>query len=221
MPLLEAGLQHVRGLAREAATERSVLLLLGLSSTAMWVQAAIASAQFSDSPAVKAWAIIVGVVSSVLCAFYLLLDNMTLHRLGFAMLVAWCVLHVQPSSRGAAAAARALPLVSVVRCCVSLARSWWCQGIAISFVPSSFISTVNGFVSTWSSVFLAFYFVRLTRAPNDLLPVPSTEPHDDAEPGLGGPTTAYLSADSGGLPLDSNGPRLGPGPSETFRHTPA
>lgn len=179
VPTLEQAWQQAVGMAQDAPRERSVLLLLGLTSTAMWVQAAICAARFNDAPSTEAWAIIVGVVSSVLCAFYLLLENLSLHRLGFAALLA----------------------------------GWWLQGAALSFVPSAFINSLNGFLATWASVFLALYFVRLTRAPGDLIPVPSAEPPD--EPGMEGPTTAYL-----GAPDDVHG-RLGADVSEAFRHTPA
>lgn len=55
----------------------------------------------------------------------------------------------------------------------TLLACWWLQGIAISFVPSQFISTCNGFAATWASAFLAFHFLRKNRDPRDLLPVPS------------------------------------------------
>ena len=92
VPALDTALHTVREMARDAPPDRAVLVMLALSSTLMWVQAAISAALYGDTPATKAWAIIVGVVSSVLCAFFLLLEGLTIHRLGFAMLMAawWC-----------------------------------------------------------------------------------------------------------------------------------
>lgn len=194
---VDAVLMELFSAARNAPSERPLLCGLALSSTAMWVEAAICTASYpGEHPAVKAWAIIVGVVSSVLCAFYLLLPNVSLHQHGFAALLA----------------------------------AWWCQGVAISFVPSSYIRTCNGFLSTWCSVFLAFYFLRETHGPRDLQPVPTAE--DDSElPGFGGPTSVYISHGGGsgeGLARDPTegfsadaGPslRVGPPPTEGFRHT--
>ena len=91
-----------------------------------------------------------------------------------------------------------------------LLASWWCQGIALSFVPNTFIGSVNGFVATWTSVGLAFYFLRTTRSPNDLLPIPSAPPDEE---GLGGPTTEYRAASDG--PSKGSMSGFGPeGPSE-------
>ena len=42
----------------------------------------------------------------------------------------------------------------------ALLSGWWCQGIAISFVPTHYIGTLNGFIATWASVFLTAYFLR-------------------------------------------------------------
>jgi len=36
--------------------------------------------------------------------------------------------------------------------------TWWMQGLVISFVPTAFTGSVNGFVSVWLSLFLAAYF---------------------------------------------------------------
>ena len=36
--------------------------------------------------------------------------------------------------------------------------AWWMQGLVISFVPTAFTGSVNGFVSVWLSLFLAAYF---------------------------------------------------------------
>ena len=114
--------------------------------------------------------------------------------------------------------------------------------MALSFVPSSFIGSINGFLSTWASVVLAAYFLRLTRSPRDLLPVPSAEPPDE----VGGAyaTTYHAAAGSSdtpeafpstvihsGLGLDGTWasksahaaepqPRMGPSATESFRHTP-
>jgi hypothetical protein len=77
--------------------------------------AAVALGQASwEHPAVKAWALIVGLVSFIMCSVYLLFEEATTHRLAFAL---------------------------------SLAL-WWAQAIAFSFVPTSFISTMNGFAAT-------------------------------------------------------------------------
>ena len=205
--LVDKAFVTLRELAHEAPRERVVLMILALTSTAMWVHAAISAAMYGDSPSTKAWAIIVGVVSSVLCTFYLLLDKSPSgfsaphDQMGFAVLLA----------------------------------AWWCQGIALSFVPSSFIGTINGFVCTWASVFLALYFLRITRGPRDMEPVPSAPPDEE---GLGGPTTEYVSGDApasatgmassmtfhGGAmasgPKLMEAPRLpGPGEAKAFRHT--
>ena len=125
----------------------------------MWVEAAVQFAAYpNEHPATKTLAIIVGVVSSVLCAFYLLLDKISLHQSGFATILA----------------------------------VWWLPAIALSFVPSSFIRTCNGFASTWISVFLALYHLRLARGPHDLEAVPSAEPEDEVlGAGFCGPTTSY------------------------------
>lgn len=167
VPPVDEALRMIRDMSRAADPERTVLLLLALTSTACWVQAAICVGKYHDTPATKAWAIIVGVVSMLLCTFYLLLENLTLHRLGFAMLLAL----------------------------------WWCQGIAFSFVPNTFISSMNGFISTWTSVGLAVYFLRTTRSPRELLP---TAPPD--EEGLGGPTTTYHA--HGEAPADEAGQEI-------------
>ena len=183
---VDLALRDVRDMARNASPERPLLLALALSSTAVWVQAAISLASYpNEHPAVKAWAIIVGVTSSVLCAFYLLLPNMSLHQHGFAALLA----------------------------------VWWCQGIAISFVPSLFMSTCNGFASTWLSAFLAVYFMRTTHSNRDLHgSLPTVDPDDsDLGPGFAGPTTAYQAA--GGASGEELAGKLGPPAAESFRHT--
>ena len=103
--------------------------------------------------------------------------------------------------------------------------------VALSFVPNSFIGSINGFITCWSSVFLAFYFLRTTRTPHDLLPVPSAPPDED---GLGGPTTTYHEAaspegldgtwgasGSGSRVVQTEPPRLGQEPAKAFRHTPS
>ena len=104
--------------------------------------------------------------------------------------------------------------------------------VALSFVPNSFIGSINGFVTCWSSVFLAFYFLRTTRTPHDLLPVPSAPPDEE---GLGGPTTVYHEAvgssegldgtwaasGSGSHVVQTEPPRLGQESAKAFRHTPA
>jgi hypothetical protein len=205
VPAFDALLRQLQTMAHESAHERTVLIVLSLLSTAVWVEAAIALGRFpGEHPAVKAWAIVVGVVSMVLCAFYLLLDNLQIHKLGFAALLA----------------------------------VWWCQGVAISFVPSTYMFTCNGFISTWASSFVAFYFLHSTRSPRDLLPIPAAEPGDEGlGAGFGGPTTTYQAADatdgfSQRIGIDSVGrggnpwvdpskpiPKLGPAPPETFRHT--
>ena len=182
VPLVDSALRDAHAVARAAPRERTLLVMLAATSTAMWVQAAICASMYADATATKAWAIIVGVVSSVLCTFYLLLENLSLHQTGFALLVA----------------------------------AWWLQGVCISFVPSSFIGSMNGFISTWASVFLAFYFLRTVRSPHDLLP---TAPPD--EEGLGGPTTDYHEAPEEGVPLPDAPTRLGPSEPQAFRHTPA
>ena len=184
VPLLESALQTLRAMGRSAPPERTTLMMLAISSTAMWVQAALAAALYVDAPATKAWAIIVGVVSSVLCSFYLLLEGLALHRLGFAMLLA----------------------------------GWWCQGIALSFGPNSFTATVNGYLSTWISTFLAFYLVRTVRSANELQPIPSAPPDDE---GLGGPTTDYVAGDSPELALEGTYNQLPPKPAEPSSLEPA
>ena len=40
---------------------------------------------------------------------------------------------------------------------------WWLQGVAISFVPAVYNGSVNGFVCTWISVGLAFYYASVSR----------------------------------------------------------
>jgi hypothetical protein len=65
-----------------------VVCLLALTSTAVWVQAAIALAQTNDHVATTTWAIIVGVVSFIICAFYLLMEHSQSNRGSFAMLLA-------------------------------------------------------------------------------------------------------------------------------------
>lgn len=200
VPVVDTAFREVQNLARDAPAERPVLMLLALSATAMWVEAAISLGRAPhEHGAVKAWAIIVGVVSMIMCAFYLLLNNLALHRGGFAALLAL----------------------------------WWCQGIAITFIPSSYMGTCNGYVSTWASVFLALYFAHATHSPHDLVAIPAAPP-DDEGPGLGGPTTTYHAAEdssegfSDGLkpggpyhyPGSAPALHLGPAPTEGFRHTP-
>ena len=153
---IEAGLVDALEQVRSASPDRAALLALAFSSTAVWVQAAITLGRAPmDHPGAMAWAIIIGVVSSVMCAFYLLLSNFAIHRFGFAALMA----------------------------------CWWLQGIAVSFVPSGFTGTINGYISCWVSVLIAAYFLRTSRSPRDLEPVPTAPP----EEGLGGPTTEYMS----------------------------
>ena len=176
VPMVDSIVRDIRAMGRAAPRERTVLVLLAVTSTAVWVQAAISAAMSPDAPATKAWAIIVGVVSSVLCTVCLLLESFATNQMGFALLIA----------------------------------GWWLQGIGISFVPSSFIGSVNGFVCTWASVFLPLYFLRTVRSPHDLLP---TAPPDDE--GLGGPTTTYHEA----AEEDAADARFGPDASTTFRHT--
>lgn len=202
VPGVDASLEDAAATVRSQPTERTVLVLLALSSTAVWVEAAVTlGSQPADHPGAKSWAIVIGVVSSVMCAFHLLLSS-PINRLGFATLMA----------------------------------AWWCQGIAVSFMPSGFIDTVNGFVATWASVLLAAYFLRSTRSPRDLEPIPSAEPED----GSGGPTTSYVSQDppdpsdgfSGTLSTLGTGSlaaslgslgaglgKLGPDTPNQFRHT--
>jgi len=92
VPLIDGALSTLHEFARNAPEERSLLCMLGLSSTAVWVQAAVCASQYGDYMGVKAWAIIVGVVSFMFCAFYLLLDEAPSHRLAIAsLLAAWWV----------------------------------------------------------------------------------------------------------------------------------
>jgi hypothetical protein len=187
---VDIALRELFEVAQNAPRDRPVLCALALTSTAMWVEAAIHVAALpNEHTAVKTWAIIVGVVSSVMCAFYLLLEKISLHQSAFATILAF----------------------------------WWCQGIAISFVPSSFMRTCNGFLTTWLSVGLALYHLRLTRGTHDLEPVATSEPDD---PGFSGPTTSYSCGNAGsggGLGEDRSGsaPSLqkGPPPVAEFRHT--
>lgn len=153
VPVVDVAANQLLALARDAPSERTVLVSLALTSTAVWVQAAICVGQAPEHAAIKAWAIIVGVVSFLICVFYLLLDEAPRHRVGFALLLA----------------------------------AWWMQGVALSFVPSSFMATLNGFGFTWASVLLAFYFLRSNEVTREL--IPPAEPADDGEP-----TTTYLAA---------------------------
>jgi len=66
--------------------------MLALSSTAVWVQAAVCASQYGDYVGSKAWAIIVGVVSFMFCASYLVFAGAADHRAGFGgLLAAWWV----------------------------------------------------------------------------------------------------------------------------------
>lgn len=69
VPALEGVVQQAVTASAHAPPERTVLLGLGVSSTAVWVGAAISATLYGDGPATHVWAIIVGVISSVLCAF--------------------------------------------------------------------------------------------------------------------------------------------------------
>ena len=40
--------------------------------------------------------------------------------------------------------------------------AWWLQGLIISFIPTAFIGSLNGFVSTWASIVLCGYFLALS-----------------------------------------------------------
>jgi hypothetical protein len=115
VPPFDHAVTQLQALARGAPKERTILCYLALTSTAVWITAAVALGQASrEHPAVKAWALIVGLVSFIMCSVYLLFEEATTHRLAFAL---------------------------------SLAL-WWAQAIAFSFVPTSFISTMNGFAAT-------------------------------------------------------------------------
>jgi len=157
VPAIDAAFRALRA-AIASSTERACVCSLAATSTMMWAQAAISLAEYpKEHAATKTWAVLVGLVSMLLCGFYLLLAGLAVHRFPFAT---------------------ALLL-------------WWLQGIALSFVPSAFISSMNGFVSTWASAFLAVYFLRVVRDPRDLIPIPSAPPDEE---GLGGPTTTYHAA---------------------------
>ncbi len=206
VPAFDTAISHVHALARGAPRERTILVGLAVSSTvckaararaasparhqhtsrpqphsracppcaralglsarlpcscarqAVWVEAAVTLGMAPhEHPATKCWALIVGLVSFIMCAVYLFFDQATSHRLAFAILLA----------------------------------TWWVQGIALSFVPTSFISTLNGFIATWASAVLAVYFTRTNEMSRELAPVPSAPPDED---GLGVPTTTYVAA---------------------------
>lgn len=158
VPPFELAVMQLQAIARGAPKERSLLVGLALTSTAVWVMAAVSLGQLGEEhPATKSWALIVGLVSFVMCAVYLFFDAATTHRLAFASMLAL----------------------------------WWVQGVALSFVPTSFIGTINGFGATWASAALAFAFLRSNDITRELAPVPSAPPDDD---GLGVPTTTYVAA---------------------------
>ena len=115
VPPFDHAVTQLQALARGAPKDRTALCCLALTSTALWIAAAVSLGQASwEHPAVKAWALIVGLVSFIMCSVYLLFEEATTHRLAFAL---------------------------------SLAL-WWAQAIAFSFVPTSFMSTMNGFAAT-------------------------------------------------------------------------
>ena len=164
VPAFDQAVMTLTAMAREAPSERTALVALALTSTAMWVQAAISVGQVNEHVAVKAWAIIVGVVSFVICVFYLLLEHAPSHRVGFALLLAaWSdpagpsldplTLIPRPNPDTQHHAAHSETPCRCVHACGERARARgprrWSQGVALSFVPSHFVMTLNGFASTW------------------------------------------------------------------------
>ena len=110
VPEFERIVAQLSALARAAPKDRLALFLLGCTSTVVWIEAAISIGFWDEHTAVKAWGIVVGVVSSVLCSLFLLMENAPMNQHGFAALL-W---------------------------------AWWLQGVAMSFIPNQFISTVRG-----------------------------------------------------------------------------
>jgi hypothetical protein len=142
-PLVSEPLGRMVAALRGAGAERSVLILLCASSTAVWVSASVALGRYPDIACdptthecmhyngIKVWAICVGVVSMGACGVYLTLEAASPY--GYSLALAQSV--------------------------------WWLQGLAISFVPSVFGGGVNGWACTWLSVGLAGYFASLSRNP--------------------------------------------------------
>ena len=62
---------------------------------------------------------------------------------------------------------------------------WWVQGIVISFFPSEFTASVNGYFSLWASVAVAFYYALTIHGPPGVVS-PAFQPISQTEGGWPG-----------------------------------
>jgi len=135
-----------------------VLMLLCATSTAVWVSASVALGKYPDVNCdARTMDCHNGLKVWAIC-------------IGVASMMA-CVAFLAHEAAAQYAYALSLGL-----------SGWWLQGVAISFVPSVFAGSVNGWVCSWLSVGLAAYFASLSRNPRKLEPVASSEPADDYSP---------------------------------------
>lgn len=71
VPAIDAAFRALRA-AIASSTERACVCSLAATSTMMWAQAAISLAEYpKEHAATKTWAVLVGLVSMLLCGFYL------------------------------------------------------------------------------------------------------------------------------------------------------
>jgi len=132
--------------SRDAGAARSVLWLLNLTSTGMWIEALVAMAHSTDDGAdssieqspsdagadggIKMWAMFVGQLSSLACTIAAICFERDSNKLG--------------------------PLAV----CLGV---WWIQGVVISFIPGVFLTIFNGLAFTLISVMLSAFLVALCR----------------------------------------------------------
>ena len=159
---VDEGVSRFIALARSALAERAHVTVLVLTSTIVWIEAAVSYSRRAQP--VVAWAIAVGLVSTVASAVFIG---------GHDVLAKY--------NKKAAA----------------LACLWWVQGIVISFFPSEFIASVNGYFSIWASVAVAFYFaLTIHGPPGGLSPAFQPVPQEGGFPGFAPSDATLLPASS-------------------------
>ena len=122
--------------ARSAGTRhRTVITLLGVSSTAVWISAAVAMGRYEDErkTGFRAWAVSTGLISMCMAIAYLRFVPIELP-----------------------AAPRRLYAFSLM-----CGACWGIMGVSFSFVPVLFAGSAVGILSTWLSVALTAHLLVL------------------------------------------------------------
>ena len=120
--------------ARDAGTRhRAIISLLSMSSTAVWISAAVALGRYENErkEGFRVWAIVTGVISMCMCVAYLRIAPVELP-----------------------AAPRQLYAFSLTS-----GACWLIGGVSLSFVPELYAGSAVGIMSTWLSVGLAAHLL--------------------------------------------------------------